>query len=122
MTTTATQLPDVRPPAGAHEVAEWVDVDTPDVHRTFSGPRREAKGNYVEAYGLQNPDGSLEELAVRASIDVWQHSFRQHWDNGLSPLGARRLADELDAAVGELSALASALRAAANEVDGWAAR
>ena len=120
--TTAISLPDIQPPAGAHEVTEWVDVGTPDLHRTFSGPRREAKGNYVEAYGLQNPDGSLDELAVRADIDVWQHRFHQHWDNGLSPLEARRLADELDAAVGELSALASALRASANEVDGWAAR
>ncbi len=77
---------------------------------------------YVEAYGLQNPDGSFDELAVRADIDVWQHSFRQHWDNALSPLEARRLADELDAAVAEVSALASALRAAATEVDGWAAQ
>ena len=56
---------------------------------------------------MQNPDGSLEELAVRADIDVWQHCFRLHWDNGLTPLAARSLADELDVAVGELSALAS---------------
>ena len=44
---------------------------------------------------MQNPDGSLEELSVRADIDVWQHSFHHDWDHALTPLGAGRLADEL---------------------------
>ena len=53
-------------------VTEWTDVVTPDTRRTFSGPRREVNDNYVEARGLQNPDGGLEELGVRAHLDVWE--------------------------------------------------
>ena len=39
---TAVQLPQVQAPNGAHEVTERVDVGTPDTHRTFTEPWREA--------------------------------------------------------------------------------
>jgi hypothetical protein len=102
VTTATNQSPDIAPPTGAHDVSDWTDVGTPDMYRTFTGPRREVRDNYVEAYGLQNADGSLEFLEVRASLDVWEHNVHHYWDNALPPLDARPLADRIDVAAAEL--------------------
>jgi hypothetical protein len=132
MTTTTTDpFPNTSPPAGAAEISEWTDLDHPeDTYRTFSGPRRgfehdecAHRGNYVHAYGLQNPDGTLEELAVRAELDVWDIGhYAAYWDTALSPEAARNWAHRLVADARKILILADAFMDAAAEVDGWAAR
>lgn len=119
---TTTPQPDVPVPASAVKVGDWTDVDTPDVYRTLKGARRGVGGNFVEALAIQLPDGTLEGLEVRAQLDVWQHTFHQHWDHPLTPDEARRWASKLTHAAHELGQLASAFCKAADELDGWVQR
>src|ERR1700738_651514 len=118
---TTTTKPDTSAPVGAVELSDWCDLGTLDAYRTFSGRKRGVGTNSVEATGMQNPDGTVEEVCVRAALDVWEHTFHQHWDDGLSTTEARRWAALL-AAASEMMALASAFLAAADEADGWSVR
>lgn len=105
-------------PAHAADVSEWQDVDTVDAYRTVSSLRRHVGEDFVEAYCLQNPDGSLEEQAVRAQIDATP-AFSQHWDHPLSPIEARAFALRLGSAAADLIKLSQALLVAADEVEVW---
>jgi hypothetical protein len=85
---------------------------------TADSPRRGVGKNYAEVYGMQQPDGSLIELSIRAELDVWEHNQHQRWDDPLSSADARRRASQLVNAAGEFVLLASAFLSAADELDG----
>lgn len=120
--TSASTIDDPGVPRAVVKIGAWTDVDFPDdTYRTISGQRRGIRGNYVEAYAMQEPSGSLVELSVRAELDVWEHTFQHRWDDELSAADAREWAARLAAAAAELSELASAFNDAADEIDGWVA-
>jgi hypothetical protein len=132
-TTKQNPAPSVAEPVGAQEVSEWIDLDHPyEAHRLFRGPRRGVDRyyvgdspvgpNYVEAHGLQEFDGRLTDVCVRAQIDVWDLGHHEYWDDMLTPDEARSKASELRSQATNLTQLAEAFEAAADEVDGWAAR
>ncbi len=80
---------------------EWADPDTPDAFRQFDiAFRKIGDGVEVQTAGIQNLDGSVGEFAIRL------HGC--HPDDDLTPKTCRRLA--------------VALIAAADEIDGLAAR
>ncbi len=82
-------------------VHEWADPDTPDAFRQFDiAFRKIGDGVEVQTAGIQNLDGSVGEFAIRL------HGC--HPDDDLTPKTCRRLA--------------VALIAAADEIDGLAAR
>lgn len=110
------------PPVGA-EVSEWTDAGTPDAYRTVTKRRYyqddETGGNYVDGYAIQNPDGTLEALAVHAELNVWQHHVHHDWDDELSPVEARLVASKLAGAAAELTQLSLMFQAAAEDVEKW---
>jgi hypothetical protein len=131
ITTPSNPFYDVAVPPAAVTISDWVDVDHPeDTYRSFSGQRRgfehdecASRGQYIEAFGLQNPDGTLEELAVRAELDVWDVGGYHHiWDDALTPAEARKWAQRLVSDAHKILILADAFTQAADEVEGWAAR
>ena len=84
---------------------------------------RACEPGHVEAFGTQNTDGTVEELAIRAELDVWDIGDYHHdWDTALSPAEARNWGQRLIADAHKVLALADAFMQAANDVDGWAAQ
>lgn len=123
MTTTTNPFPDVEAPAGAVEVTEWCDLEHPgDTFRTFNGGKRGGGPNFVAAYGVQEPDGSISELCVRAEVRQFFICHHEYWDTILSAVEARAKADQLRQEASNLTRLAEAFELAADEVDGWAKR
>lgn len=127
---TEVDLDSVRSPEGAETVYEWSDIGAPSgPWRQFSGPRRSVERYYigsspvgphfVEAHGIQNADGSLDEVCIRAQVDVWDMDRHDNWDTELTPDDARRKAREIRGHIATLTMLATAFEAAAAEVDQW---
>ncbi len=121
------------PPPGSEFVGDWDDLGSPDgAWRSITGLRRGIDRYYigsspvgphfVEATGIQEADGRVVDACIRAEIDAWNLNRHDDWATELSPADARSKAAELRAVIAELTVLAEAFDAAADEVDGWVGR
>jgi hypothetical protein len=99
MTTTAptNPYPNVPLPTGAVQAEDWTDVGKPEAFRLFTGPRHDVDGRFVETFGSQQVDGSIEEVWIRTNL---------YPDDEISADESRRLASAFLAVADELDGMA----------------
>jgi hypothetical protein len=88
--------PGIPLPAGAVQAEGWCDVGKPEAFRLFTGPRHYVAGYFVETFGSQQVDGSIEEVWIRTNL---------HPDDEISSDASRRLASAFLAVADELDGL-----------------